>query len=267
MTQTSKRPKAAPNRAKANMTNVENRAKATPDKAGKVMTTGQIRDEAAKVNIHFGYARVSTDDQELHLQIDALTKAGCDQIFQEVVSSSKQRPQLEECLRAMRKGDTLTVWRLDRLGRSLIELVKIISDLQDKGITFSSLCEHIDTGSATGKFTFQLFAALAEFERNIIKERTMAGLAAARARGRKGGRKPKITEASEEPDDPGIERIRVEPTLPKAYPPSEIARISYLALMRLADDDVEIEHVTGDDGISRLSLTFRAIRDDLEATS
>ncbi|MDU7586133.1 MAG: recombinase family protein [Acidovorax sp.] len=141
----------------------------------------------------FGYARVSTDDQNLDLQRDALTKAGCDRIFQERASGkSSDRPVLTDCLGHLREGDTLIVWRLDRLGRSLPDLVQIVGDLNQRGIGFESLTERIETGSATGKLTFHVFAALAEFERNLIRERTQAGLAAARARGRAGGRKPKI---------------------------------------------------------------------------
>jgi DNA invertase Pin-like site-specific DNA recombinase len=147
-------------------------------------------------SLHIGYARVSTDDQELAMQIDALRRAGCQQIYSETVSSRHSianRPQLDECLRALRSGDTLTVWRMDRLGRSLTELVFIINDLHKRGIAFESLTEHIDTSTATGSLMFHVFAALAEFERNIIRERTRAGLLAARERGRTGGRKPKVT--------------------------------------------------------------------------
>ena len=140
-----------------------------------------------------GYARVSTDDQNLDLQRDALTRSGCDTIYEETASGkSSSRIELEHCRKALRSGDTLVVWRLDRLGRSLSDLVKIIGDLERDGITFESLSEKIDTGSATGGLMFHVFAALAEFERNVIRERTQAGLAAARARGRAGGRKPKI---------------------------------------------------------------------------
>lgn len=143
----------------------------------------------------FGYARVSTDDQNLDLQRDALTKAGCDRIFQEKVSGkASDRPALADCLGYLREGDTLVVWRLDRLGRSLPDLVQIVGDLNRQGIGFESLTERIETASATGTLTFHIFAALAEFERNLIRERTQAGLAAARARGRSGGRKPKIGE-------------------------------------------------------------------------
>lgn len=139
------------------------------------------------------YARVSTDDQNLDLQRDALTRSGCDVLYEEKASGkSSQRIELEHCRKSLRPGDTLVVWRLDRLGRSLSDLVKIITDLESDNITFESLSEKIDTGSANGRLQFHLFAALAEFERNLIRERTVAGLTAARARGRVGGRKPKL---------------------------------------------------------------------------
>lgn len=144
-----------------------------------------------------GYARVSTHDQNSDLQLDALRKAGCEEIFEEKLSGkSKDRPKLEQCLRMLRKGDVLTVWRLDRLGRSLKDLVEIISALEKKNIGFQSIVENIDTNSAGGKLVFHIFGALAEFEHTLIRDRTMAGLAAARARGRKGGRKAKMTKAS-----------------------------------------------------------------------
>lgn len=140
-----------------------------------------------------GYARVSTDDQHLDLQRDALTKAGCAVIYEEKASGkSAERPELAQALKALRPGDTLTVWRLDRLGRSLPDLVTIVTELERRGIGFESLTERIDTASATGRLTFHLFASLAEFERNLIRERTQAGLMAARARGRKGGCRPKL---------------------------------------------------------------------------
>jgi len=140
-----------------------------------------------------GYARVSTDDQNLDLQRDALTRAGCHQMYEETASGKQaDRPELVHCLKALRAGDTLVVWRLDRLGRSLPDLVRIISDLEERGVAFESVTEQIDTGSAAGKLVFHVFASLAEFERNLIRERTNAGLTAARARGRKGGRKPSL---------------------------------------------------------------------------
>jgi len=136
-----------------------------------------------------GYARVSTDDQNLDLQHDALKAAGCERIFEEKASGAKaDRPTLAELLNYARPGDTVVVWRLDRLGRSLADLVRIINEVQLRGIGFESLTERIDTGTATGKLVFHIFGALAEFERALIQERTSAGLAAARARGRKGGR-------------------------------------------------------------------------------
>lgn len=143
-----------------------------------------------------GYARVSTQDQDPSLQLDALRAAGCEEIFEERLSGrNREREQLEQCLRTLRKGDILTVWRLDRLGRSLKDLVEIITTLDERGVGFQSLTENIDTTSAGGRLVFHIFGALAEFEHTLIRERTMAGLAAARARGRKGGRKPSLSKA------------------------------------------------------------------------
>jgi DNA invertase Pin-like site-specific DNA recombinase len=137
-----------------------------------------------------GYERVSSEDQILDLQHDALVKAGCDRIFSEKLSGVKAiRPELAAALAYLRPGDTLVVWRLDRLGRSLKDLLIIIEDLSARGIGFKSLTENIDTTSSSGKLVFSIFGAIAEFERQLIRERTLAGLAAARARGRKSGRK------------------------------------------------------------------------------
>ena len=139
-----------------------------------------------------GYARVSTDDQTLDLQRDALTQAGCDRIFTETMSGAKaDRPGLAEALAFARPGDTLVVWRLDRLGRSLRHLIETVTGLADRGVGFKSLTESIDTTSPGGKLIFHIFGALAEFERDLIRERTQAGLTAARSRGRTGGR-PKV---------------------------------------------------------------------------
>ncbi len=141
-----------------------------------------------------GYARVSTQDQSLNSQLDALNEVGCKQIFEEkITGKQKDRPELNICLRTLREGDVLVVWKLDRLARSLKDLVEIISDLDERKIGFKSLTESIDTTSAGGKLIFHIFGALAEFEHNLIRERTLAGLAAARARGRKGGRKPALS--------------------------------------------------------------------------
>jgi DNA invertase Pin-like site-specific DNA recombinase len=141
-----------------------------------------------------GYARVSTEDQNLDLQRDALQKAGCEQIYTDRVSGTKaERKGLTEALSHLRAGDTLVVWRLDRLGRSLRHLIDTVTDLQERGIGFKSLQESIDTTTSGGKLVFHIFGALAEFEREIIRERTRAGLTAARARGKSGGRPKAMT--------------------------------------------------------------------------
>jgi DNA invertase Pin-like site-specific DNA recombinase len=141
-----------------------------------------------------GYARVSTHEQTLNLQQDALEKAGCSKLFTDTASGAKaERIGLEEALNYVRKGDTLVVWRLDRLGRSLPHLITTLTGLEERGIGFKSLTEDIDTTTSGGKLIFHIFGALAEFERNLIRERTAAGLTAARARGKKGGRPNALT--------------------------------------------------------------------------
>jgi len=141
-----------------------------------------------------GYARVSTDDQDTALQLDALEKSGCERIYSENISASKKnRPELERMLDALRDGDTVVVWRLDRLGRSLKDLIELLDGFKMNGIQFISLTEQIDTTSAMGELVFHMIGAIAQFERRLISERTKAGLDAARARGRKGGRKAKMT--------------------------------------------------------------------------
>ena len=143
-----------------------------------------------------GYARVSTGDQSFTLQIDALEEAGCERVFQDQVSGVvNTRPNLNQALNFARPGDTLVVWRLDRLSRSLRYLIETVTLLESRGVQLKSLHESIDTASSSGKLIFHLFGALAEFERNLIKERTRAGLQAARARGRKGGRPPALDAA------------------------------------------------------------------------
>ncbi len=136
-----------------------------------------------------GYARVSTRDQNYELQLDALEAAGCKKIFEEKLSAAnRDRPQLQAALDYVRAGDTLVVWKLDRLARSLKQLIETVEMLSEREIGFRSLTENIDTTSSGGRLIFHVFGALAEFERSIIRERTTAGLAAARARGRVGGR-------------------------------------------------------------------------------
>jgi len=137
-----------------------------------------------------GYVRVSTLDQNLDLQRNDLEKAGCEKVIADRISGTvAQRPGLEKVKELLRRGDTLVVWRLDRLGRSLRDLIEWMRYLDEQGVGLQSLHEAIDTSTPTGKLTFHLFGALAEFERNLIQERTQAGLAAARARGRRGGRR------------------------------------------------------------------------------
>jgi DNA invertase Pin-like site-specific DNA recombinase len=136
-----------------------------------------------------GYARVSTQEQDLALQFDALKASGCERIYEERASGAQRdRPELKAALGYMRDGDTLVVWKLDRLARSLKQLIDTVEDLGARGIGLRSLTEAIDTTTSGGKLIFHIFAALAEFERAVIRERTLAGLEAARSRGRRGGR-------------------------------------------------------------------------------
>ncbi|MFW5454075.1 recombinase family protein [Thioalkalivibrio sulfidiphilus] len=142
-----------------------------------------------------GYARVSTQDQDPSLQLDALQAAGCDRVFTEKASGAQRdRPELLAAVDFMRPGDTLIVWRLDRLARSIKQLIETVESLGERNIGFRSLTEAIDTTTSGGKLVFHIFAALAEFESAIIRERTVAGLQAARARGRRGGRPPALTD-------------------------------------------------------------------------
>jgi DNA invertase Pin-like site-specific DNA recombinase len=158
------------------------------------ITRSRLRSPKLQRGRLIGYARVSKYDQDLDLQIDALKRGGCrrDRIFVDEVSGTQvRRPGLEACLKALKTGDVLLVWRLDRLGRSMIHLVDLVEQLRERSIGFRSLCDwSVDTTTASGELVFHIFSALAQFERRLIQERTKAGLTAARARGRKGGRKP-----------------------------------------------------------------------------
>ncbi|QRI65816.1 recombinase family protein [Shinella sp. PSBB067] len=144
--------------------------------------------------MRIGYARVSTEDQKLDMQLQALRHAGCDRIFTDHGISGKviERPGLDEALASLSPDDTLVVWRLDRLGRSLVHLVQLMNELGERAIHFHSLAENIDTGSSGGRLLFHMIAALAEFERSLISERTRAGMAAARERGQRLGRPPAL---------------------------------------------------------------------------
>ena len=150
--------------------------------------------------MNIGYARVSTQEQNLDLQLDELKKAGADKIFMEKVSGGKweaERPELDKALNFVREGDKLIIWKLDRLGRSLPQLIRTVNQLKDKRVELKSLKENIDTSSATGKLMFHIFGSLAEFERDMIKERVKAGLISARERGRIGGRPVAIRDEKE----------------------------------------------------------------------
>lgn len=146
-----------------------------------------------------GYARVSTRDQNLDLQIDTLKKAGCTDTYiymEQITGATRERPELQKMLAQLREGDLVVIWKLDRLGRSLADLVHLVNEIQSKRAGLQSLHDNIDTTTPQGKLTFHIFAAIAEFEREIIRERTKAGLESARARGRKGGRPRGLTKES-----------------------------------------------------------------------
>lgn len=189
-----------------------------------------------------GYARVSTNEQDVQLQLNALETAGCSKegIFVDYVSGAKtKRPGLEKCINELKVGDTLLVWRLDRLGRSMPHLVALIEDLGKKGIGFRSLCDGIiDTTTASGEFIFNIFSSLSQFERKLIQERTKAGLQAARARGRKGGRKkissqnPKVLTAKRMHKNHGMNINDICKTL-------NISRASFYRYLSLNEDKIQ----------------------------
>lgn len=162
-----------------------------------------------------GYARVSKDEQNLDLQLDALKAAGVERIFTDKISGVKERKGLNDALSHLREGDVLTVWKLDRLGRSTIELMMLLNELHKRKVEFKSLTDGIDTATPMGKFYFTMSSALAQLERDRLIERTRAGLAAAKARGRNGGRKPKLT----------AEQIEMaKRLLESGKPPREVAK-------------------------------------------
>lgn len=163
-----------------------------------------------------GYARVSTQDQNLELQLTALKKAGCKKLYQDQISGAKNnRPGLQLALEVLRKGDTLVVWKLDRLGRSVKGLIDLVNQLHQKGTHFKSITDSVDTSSASGRFFFHVMASLAQMERELVAERTRAGLAAAKAQGRIGGRKRKMTKSK-------IESARK--LLKSGMPPKDVAQ-------------------------------------------
>lgn len=163
-----------------------------------------------------GYARVSTQDQNLELQLDALTKAGCQKVFEDTISGSRaDRPGLGKALDMLREGDTLVVWKLDRLGRSVKQLVELVSALHKQNVQFKSLTDSIDTVTPSGRFFFHVMASLAEMERDLIVERTRTGLDVAKRLGRKGGRKPKMTDSKIE---------SAKKLLASGVPPKDVAK-------------------------------------------
>ena len=163
-----------------------------------------------------GYARVSTQDQNLDLQLEALTKAGCKKVFDDKISGSRaERPGLTKALELLREGDTLVVWKLDRLGRSVKNLVDLVSELHRQGVQFKSLTDAIDTGTPSGRFFFHVMASLAEMERELMVERTRAGLELARQLGRKGGRKRQMTDSKIE---------SAKKLLASGIPPRDVAK-------------------------------------------
>ena len=165
-----------------------------------------------------GYVRISTDDQLLDLQRDAMAKAGCERVFEDTASGAKaDRIGLAALLANLRRGDTVVVWRLDRLGRSIKDLIYLVEQLEDAGVGLKSLQENIDTTSTGGRLVFHLFAALAEFERNLIRECTHARLSAARARGRLGGRKKRL--------DPAKRKVALKLYHERQYTVVEICRM------------------------------------------
>lgn len=168
------------------------------------------------VRMMIGYARVSTQDQNLDLQTEALTRAGCEKIYEDKISGVRvERPGLTRALEMLREGDTLVVWKLDRLGRSVKQLVDMVGELHKQGIQFKSLTDAIDTGTPAGRFFFHVMASLAEMERELIIERTRAGLDAAKQLGRKGGRKPKMTSSKIE---------SAKKLLASGIPPRDVAK-------------------------------------------
>ena len=193
-----------------------------------------------------GYARVSKFDQDLKMQIDALIEAGCekDKIFTDQISGSKsERPGLSKCLEELKEGDVLIVWRLDRLGRSMIHLVSLIDNFKQRGVSFKSLCDGaIDTTTASGELIFNIFSSLAQFERRLIQERTYAGLKAARARGKKGGRKktdtsdPKVLTAKKMHKDHNMSINDICKTL-------KISRATFYRYLSIVDDEKAPEKI------------------------
>ncbi|GKX53621.1 recombinase family protein [Budvicia aquatica] len=180
-----------------------------------------------------GYVRVSTNDQQTDLQREALNRANCELIFEDKISGSKsERPGLKRLLKVAKEGDTVVVWKLDRLGRSVRHLITLVSDLKNRGIHFKSITDSIDTGSAAGRFFFHVMSALAEMERELIIERTLAGLAVARSQGRIGGRPRRLSEAQIEQSGRLLEKGHTRRELALIYDVSLATIYKYLPASR-----------------------------------
>jgi DNA invertase Pin-like site-specific DNA recombinase len=184
-----------------------------------------------------GYARVSTREQSLNLQLDALEKAACQIIYKEQVSSAaNERKELQKLLDSLRQDDVVVVWKLDRLGRSLPDLIKLVTEIQSKGAELQSLNDKIDTTTTHGKLVFHLFASIAEFERDIIRDRTRAGLAAAKARGRLGGRPKGLSSESAEKAEVAASLYRQGWTVRKISEHLKISRTSFYKYLEVQKD-------------------------------
>lgn len=187
-----------------------------------------------------GYARVSTRDQNLNLQIEALKKEGCEQIFSEKQSAVKERPELEKMISILREGDVVIVWKLDRLGRSLKHLIDLVTMFRAKGVEFVSMNDNIDTTTIHGRLIFNIFASFAEFERELISERTKAGLEAARAKGRVGGRKKGLSKIAIGKAHIAFHLSQTDITVSKILKQLNISKSTYYRYLEFAKNDPDI---------------------------
>lgn len=193
--------------------------------------------------MNIGYARVSTRDQNLELQIDALKKENCEQIFSEKQSAVKERPELEKMISMLRKGDVVIIWKLDRLGRSLKHLIDLVAMFREKGVEFVSINDNIDTTTIHGRLIFNIFASFAEFERELIRERTRAGLAAAREKGRIGGRKPGLSKSAINKAHAALHFSKQDMPVREILEQLDISKSTYYRYLEYAKSDYSIRKV------------------------
>lgn len=196
-----------------------------------------------RTKMKIGYARVSTRDQNLELQIDALKKENCEKIFSEKQSAIKERPELEKMIGMIRDGDVVIVWKLDRLGRSLKHLIDLVAMFREKGVEFVSLNDNIDTTTIHGRLIFNIFASFAEFERELISERTRAGLAAAREKGRIGGRKPGLSKSAVNKAHAALHFSTRDMTVSEILEQLDISKSTYYRYLDFAKNDHTIRKV------------------------